>query len=53
MPADGRQVHCCPRRAASWPVLVWLHGGGFTEGGSDLYLPTRLVEKVRGRTGNW
>jgi para-nitrobenzyl esterase len=27
------------------PVMVWLHGGSFTNGSSDPYDPTRLVKK--------
>src|SRR5579859_4486287 len=31
--------------AKGLPVMVWLHGGGFTSGESDDYDPTRLVQR--------
>jgi para-nitrobenzyl esterase len=27
------------------PVMVWIHGGGLTSGGGDIYDPTQLVKK--------
>ena len=32
-----------PRKGSSLPVMVWIHGGGLTAGGGDLYDPTPLV----------
>ena len=27
------------------PVMVWIYGGGLVNGGSEIYDPTRLVQK--------
>ncbi len=41
----GGETAAVSKKSSALPVMVWIHGGGLTTGGGDLYDPTPLVNQ--------
>ena len=41
----GDETAAASKKSSALPVMVWIHGGGLTTGGGDLYDPTPLVNQ--------
>ncbi len=41
----GDETSGASKKSSGLPVMVWIHGGGLTGGGGDLYDPTPLVNQ--------
>jgi para-nitrobenzyl esterase len=41
----GDETTAASKKPSGLPVMVWIHGGGLTAGGGDLYDPTPLVNQ--------